>query len=238
MKAFLLAAGLGTRLKPITNETPKCLVQINGRPLLEWWIDLLKKHKVQEVLINLHHFPEKVVEFLSMNSNNVKFNYYYEEMLLGSAGTLRMNKEFVKGEKEFYILYADNLTNINLTEFKNFHRTHNYPFSMALFHSQNPKACGIAELNAESVITDFEEKPKEPKSDLASAGVFISSPDILELIPNNNLTDIGYDLIPKLIGKMKGWITSDYLLDIGTHQNLKKAEEEWPNVIRRSYYGL
>ena len=238
MKAFLLAAGLGTRLKPITNEMPKCLVHINGRPLLEWWIDLLRKHNVSEVLINLHHLPEKVVEFLSRNSNHIKFNYYYEEKLLGSAGTLRMNKDFVKGEKEFFILYADNLTNIDLTEFKNFHNSHSFPFSMALFHSQNPKACGIAELDAESLIIDFEEKPKEPKSDLASAGIFISSPDILELIPNNNLTDIGYDLIPKLVGKMKGWITGDYLLDIGTHQNLKKAEMEWPNVIRRSYYGL
>ena len=228
MKAFLLAAGLGTRLKPITDEIPKCLVPINGKPLLEWWRELLKKHNINEVLINLHHFPEQVKEFLGRNSNNIKFHFYFEEKLLGSAGTLRMNKDFVKGEKEFYILYADNLTNINLTQFKNFHNSHGYPFSMALFHSQNPKACGIAELNNNDVIIDFEEKPKVPKSDLASAGIFISSPDILELIPDNNLTDIGFDLIPKLIGKMKGWITNDFLLDIGTLENLKKAEKEWP----------
>jgi mannose-1-phosphate guanylyltransferase len=238
MKAFLLAAGLGTRLKPITNEIPKCLVPINGKPLLEWWIKLLENHDVSEVLINLHHFPEQVKEFLSLHSNNVKFHFYFEEILLGSAGTLRMNKNFVKGEKEFYILYADNLTNINLTKFRNFHHTHSHPFSMALFHSQNPKACGIAELNNEGVVIDFEEKPKNPKSNLANAGIFISSPDVLEMIPDNDLTDIGFDLIPKLVGKMKGWITSDFLLDIGTLENLKKAEAEWLNINRRNYHGL
>jgi mannose-1-phosphate guanylyltransferase len=63
MKAFLLAAGLGTRLKPITNEIPKCLVPINGKPLLEWWIELLERHNINEVLINLHHFPDKVKIF-------------------------------------------------------------------------------------------------------------------------------------------------------------------------------
>ena len=76
MKAFLLAAGLGTRLKPITDAIPKCLVPICNKPLLGWWINLFKKHSIDEVLINLHHFPEKVKEYLNSNSNGIKFRFF------------------------------------------------------------------------------------------------------------------------------------------------------------------
>jgi len=227
MKAFLLAAGLGTRLKPITDSITKCLVPICGRPLLGWWIELFKKHGIGEVVINLHHFPEMVREYLESNSQGIKFHFFYEEILLGSAGTLRENKDFVKNEKEFYILYADNLTNVDLSRFFEFHRSHNNFFSMGLFKTQNPTACGIALMNEQGVITSFEEKPKQPKSNLASAGVFLSSPEVLDLIPKCEITDIGFHLIPKLVDKMSGWMINQYLIDIGTHENLRKAEIEW-----------
>lgn len=227
MKAFLLAAGLGTRLKPITDSIPKCLVPICGKPLLGWWIELFRKHGIEEVLINLHHFPEKVRHYLDLNSKGIKFHFFYEETLLGSAGTLRENKSFVSNEKEFFIIYADNLTNTNLSAFMDFHRSHNNFFSMGLFKTPNPTACGIALLNNESVITDFEEKPENPKSNLASAGIFISSPEVLDYIPEKEITDVGFHLIPKLVNKMKGWLITDYLIDIGTHENLKRAESEW-----------
>jgi mannose-1-phosphate guanylyltransferase len=233
MKAFLLAAGLGTRLKPITDSIPKCLVHICGKPLLGWWIDLFKKHGVDKVLINLHHFPEKVKEYLELNSQGIKFHYSYEENLLGSAGTLRENKNFVKDENDFFILYADNLTNVNLSEFIKFHRSQNNFFSMGLFKSQNPSACGIALMNDEGVITDFEEKPKSPKSDLASAGIFLSSPEVLDLIPKNEITDIGFHLIPKLVSRMNGWLIEDYLIDIGTHENLRYAETKWSLFVNK-----
>ncbi|HSP89145.1 MAG TPA: nucleotidyltransferase family protein [Ignavibacteriaceae bacterium] len=234
MKAFLLAAGLGTRLKPITNSIPKCLVPICGKPLLGWWIELFKKHGIDEVLINLHHFPERVKEYLEKNSYGIKFVFFYEENLLGSAGTLRENKNFVKNEKEFFILYADNLTNVNLSEFLRFHILKNNNFSLGLFKSNNPSACGIALMNEENVVTDFEEKPKNPKSNLASAGVFLSAPNVLDLIPQKEITDIGFDLIPKLVNNMKGWLIHDYLIDIGTHENLKNAEMKWSSFLKNN----
>jgi len=232
MKAFLLAAGLGTRLQPITDSIPKCLVPICGKPLLGWWVNLFKKHGIDEVLINLHHFPEKVKEYLNSNSEGIRFHFFYEEALLGSAGTLRENKNFVKKEKEFFILYADNLTNVNLTTFLDFHRSHNNFFSMGLFKSQNPSACGIALVNDFGVITDFEEKPKRPKSNLASAGIFLSSPEVLDLIPKNE-TDIGFHLIPKLVNRMNGCLIEDFLIDIGTHENLKNAEVKWSLYVNK-----
>ncbi|HAD82253.1 MAG: hypothetical protein A2509_04135 [Candidatus Edwardsbacteria bacterium RIFOXYD12_FULL_50_11] len=231
MKAFLLAAGLGTRLRPLTNDLPKCLVPVAGKPLLSWWIELLEENGVDEVLINLHHLPEKVEYFLKEQGTKIRFRIFCEEKLLGSAGTLRTNREFVCREKEFYILYADNLTNYNLTEFLAFHRRQKSLFSMALFHSKNPQACGIAQIDQHNTITSFEEKPKKPKSTLANAGLYISGPAILDMIPDRETADIGFDLLPLLSGKMKGWITDDYLIDIGTLENLRKAGEEWPKII-------
>jgi mannose-1-phosphate guanylyltransferase len=233
MKAFLLAAGLGTRLRPITNSIPKCLVPISGKPLLQWWFELLEFHKVDEVLINLHYFADEVRKFAESYQGNLKIHLFYEDNLLGSAGTLRANKEFVKNEESFFILYADNLTDFNLSDFLEFHNSKKMPFSMALFRAANPQACGIATLDSENIIVEFTEKPKEPKSDLANAGIYIASPEVLELIPELNLADIGFHLLPQLEGKMAGLEIKDYLIDIGTLENLSRAEAEWPTILRQ-----
>jgi mannose-1-phosphate guanylyltransferase len=232
MKAFLMAAGLGTRLKPLTDDTPKCLINICGKPLLAWWIELFVNHGVNEVLLNLHHLPEKVMAYINSINTDIKFTFYHEEKLLGSAGTLRENKKFVNGEKHFLICYADNLTNYNLTEFINFHTKGNYSFSMALFRTDKPSEKGIAILDEKKVITEFEEKPKYPKSNLANAGLYISSPEILDLIPEYEVTDIGFHLLPQLVGKMTGWETDDYLIDIGIPSDLERAETEWQYLIK------
>jgi mannose-1-phosphate guanylyltransferase len=230
VKAFLLAAGLGTRLRPLTNDLPKCLVPVAGKPLLAWWIEMMENSGIDEVLINLHYLPEKVENFLKEKETKIRFQIFYEEKLLGSAGTLKANREFICREKEFFILYADNLTNYNLNDFLAFHRRQKSIFSMALFHSVNPRACGIAEIDNHNTIINFEEKPENPKSSLANAGLYISGPSILDMIPDRDNADIGFDLLPLLSGRMKGWITDDYLIDIGTLENLQKADEEWPKI--------
>lgn len=232
-KAFLLAAGLGTRLRPFTDKVPKCLVPIYDKPLLGWWIDLLEKHGVEEVLINLHHLGDQVTAFINSYPTIIKFRFFYEEKLLGSAGTLRDNKEFIKNEKAFFILYADNLTNYDLTLFSEFHEKSNLPFSMALFETTKPQMCGIAELDENDVVTSFEEKPKYPKSSLANAGLYIAKPEILDLIPGLEITDIGFHLLPQLVGKMAGWRSNNYLIDIGTIDNLNKANNEWLSIINK-----
>ena len=231
MKAFLLAAGFGTRLRPLTDTVPKCLVPVCGKPLLEWWIDLFQKYGIDEVLINLHHLPEAVMSFIKKKKTVIRFSFFQETKLLGSAGTLRENKNFVKDESEFFICYADNLTNYNLTEFYNFHLSKKSEFSISLFKTDNPKSKGIALLDENSVVIDFEEKPQNPKSNLANAGIYIATPQILNHIPEEDIADIGFDLLPKLVGKMIGWKTNDYLIDIGTHHDLAKAEKEWKKYL-------
>lgn len=258
MKAFLLAAGLGTRLRPFTDQIPKCLVPINGKPLLKIWLELYQIHGITEVLINTHYLPHMVADFLKANgysllvddkektlSTNNLSTYQsagmavvlsHEPILLGSGGTLIANREFVDNEKEFLILYADNLTNANLTQLIRFHRGHGKLFTMGLFKTDNPTSCGIAELDGNGKIISFEEKPKRPKTDLAAAGVYIASPKILDFLqdfqrqdPKRPL-DLGFHIFPKLVGHMYGYLIKDYLLDIGDIESYERAQREWSNI--------
>lgn len=231
MKAFLMAAGLGTRLRPITNTIPKCMVPIKGRPLLSWWMELFEKHNVSDVLINTHYLAEPVRNFISSynrQSNKVRIYESYEPTLLGSAGTLKENKKFVEDESSFLICYADNLTNINLSELIFWHEQVNPVLTMGLFYTNNPTGCGIATLNDKHIITEFVEKPKHPASNLANAGIYVAGQEIFNYIPaGKGETDMGKDVLPLLIGKMAGYEIKDYLLDIGTIGNYQKAQEEW-----------
>lgn len=227
MKAFLLAAGLGTRLRPITDTMPKCLVPVGGRPLLGWWLDLLERHGVTDVLINLHHLPDAVRAFAADYRGPVRLSLVMEETLLGSAGTLDANRDFVRNEEQFFILYADNLTNVDLGALRRFNAAHPAPLTVGLFRAENPSACGIAELDAGGRIVDFVEKPSHPRSDLASAGMFVARPALFEYLrPASYPYDFGGQVMPELAGTMNGLLLEGYIRDIGTLESLKRAEEE------------
>ena len=231
MKAFLLAAGLGTRLRPLTETTPKCLIPIKDKPLMEWWLELFAKHGVTEVLVNTHYLADSVQRFIrkwNVSNSAPLVKEFYEETLLGSGGTVAANRDFVGDDKDFLICYADNLTDVDLESFWKFHQTHDGILSMALFHASRPRECGIAALDENSRIVEFEEKPAQPKSNLANAGLYIARRQIFDYLPQTNgLLDFGKDVLPQLIGKMYGWQTEGYLLDIGTIENYEKANKEW-----------
>ena len=228
MKAFLLAAGYGTRLRPLTDTTPKCLIPINGKPLLTYWLELFSRHSVTDVLINTHYLREQVHDFIERHNGSGQLPHaveFYEPELLGSCGTVAANKDFVLNEDNFFICYADNLTNIDLTAIYEFHKAHDAPLTMALFRAGNPSQCGIAAMDECNRIIKFEEKPKAPKSNLANAGIYVADKRIYSYFPDKDFIDFGKDVLPYLTGNMYGWVTRDYLLDIGTPENYKKAQE-------------
>jgi len=231
VKAYLLAAGEGTRLGQLTKTIPKCLVPIKGKPLLDYWLRLCERYGISHLLLNLHHLPDLVEEFLDSTSYRLKIKTFYEEKLLGSAGTIAVNRDFVAGEEAFSIFYADNLTNVNLEKMHKFHMNHGGICTIGLFKANNPKECGIAELNADGLVVDFVEKPNHPKSDLANAGVYIASPEIFDYIPKREVVDLGFDVLPRLVGKMYGYLIREYLLDVGTWENYEKAQKEFPGEI-------
>jgi mannose-1-phosphate guanylyltransferase len=230
MKAFLLAAGLGTRLRPLTNHIPKCMLPVQGKPLLAWWFDLFHKHQVTEVIVNTHYLPEKVRSFISeynAQKTGLIVHEFYEETLLGSGGTVYANEDFIGQDKDFLICNADNLTDIDLTKMLRFHDAHDGLLTMALFRAGQPEQCGIPEMNQNNLIISFEEKPQHPRSDLANAGIYIARREIFQTISPPPLADFGRDILPCLIGRMYGFPMQDYLIDIGTPDNYEKAQREW-----------
>ncbi|MBR2215096.1 MAG: nucleotidyltransferase family protein [Selenomonadaceae bacterium] len=230
MKAFLLAAGYGTRLRPLTNTVPKCMVPIAGRPLLAWWMDLFNRYGVTDVLLNTHYLPEPVREFIAVynrQKQGAKLLEYHEPNLLGSGGTVRENHSFIGNDSSFLICYADNLTKANLGELMSVHAQNDSLLTMGLFHASDPKSCGIATLDENGRIVEFVEKPDNPKSDLANAGIYVADSKIFSYLGNQTPLDFGKDVLPQLVGKMSGFLIKDYLLDIGTMPNYERAQKEW-----------
>ncbi len=228
MKAFLLAAGIGSRLRPVTDTTPKCMLVIDGRPLLGIWLDGFRSAGVDEVLINLHHLPDVVQRYLATRTGPPAVHTFYEPELLGSAGTLLANREWVRAEEFFLACYADNLTDFDLRSLIDSHRAHDAPATLAVFHSDNPSAGGVVELDGAGWITGFAEKPREPVSDLTNAGMYAFDPGVLDEIGGRPPKDIGYDLLPLLVGRARAVPVEGYFRDVGTPGAYRRAREEWP----------
>jgi mannose-1-phosphate guanylyltransferase len=226
VKAFLLVAGKGTRLRPLTDKIPKCLVPIRGEPILGIWLRLCRLHRISEVLINLHSHPEQVREFLASHSFGLDVTASYEEELLGSAGTVRDNRDFVADQDSFFIIYGDNLTTLNLTRMARFHERHRDVMTVGLFRAPEPSRCGIAELDSDGTIVSFVEKPELPKSNLANAGVYLARRGLFDFFPKRGFADFGADVLPKLVGRMRGYLINEHLIDIGTHESYARTNRE------------
>ncbi|HLV88252.1 MAG TPA: nucleotidyltransferase family protein [Candidatus Sulfotelmatobacter sp.] len=231
MKAFLLAAGHGTRLRPITDTLPKCLVPIQGVPMLSIWFNLCKKFGIDEVLINLHARADAVLAFLEQRKeDDIRVHLAEEEELLGSAGTLRANRKWVEKEDSFWIFYADVLHRADLRAMSESHRRRGMTATLGVYEVPDPSRCGIVTTTADGVIQEFVEKPKHPKSNLAFSGLMIGTPALLDAIPSTGLADIGFDVLPKLTGQMLAFPIHDYLVDIGTLENYQRAQTSWPGL--------
>ncbi len=228
MKAFLLAAGLGSRLRPLTDTTPKCMLDIDGRPLLDIWLEAFADAGVDEVLINLHHLPDVVRRYLAGRNGLPAVRTVFEPELLGSAGTLVANREWIAGEDFVLACYADNLTDFRLQTLIDAHRAQDTIATLTVFHSDNPSAGGVLELDAGGRVTRFTEKPAEPASDLVNAGMYAFCPGVLDEIDPTPPCDIGYDLLSRLVGRARAVPVEGYFRDIGTPEAYRRARREWP----------
>jgi mannose-1-phosphate guanylyltransferase len=225
---LLLAAGLGTRLRPLTDRVPKCLVPVAGRPLLDYWQASFVRHGIHEVVINVHAHRDKVVDWLADRNAQgpVKWEAFEERELLGSAGTLRANLERLELSPDFVVLYADNLSEVDLRGLVDAHRNRNADFTMGLFETPTPSACGIAALERDGRISAFVEKPSRPASNLANAGVYAVRSGLLEAFLQPGDFDIGHDVLPRLVGRMHGWPIEGYHRDVGSPEALAAIEAD------------
>ncbi len=211
---------------------------IHDRPLLEIWIALFERHGIDSVLINTHHHAAQVEACVAQLERKyaVDIVLSYEKTLLGSGGTLFENRSFVEKDDDFVIAYADNLTNVHLGRMIESHISNQDSacvLTMGLFHASNPEACGIALLNAKKQIVDFVEKPAVPKSDLANAGIYVTTHEVFDFFPEKGqpgqkLIDLGHHVLPQLAGRMAGYEITEYIRDIGTVASFHAALAEWP----------
>jgi NDP-sugar pyrophosphorylase family protein len=175
MKAVILAAGAGTRLRPLTDTCPKPMLPIAGRPLLARTLDWLKAQGVAEVALNLHHLPEVVRGGLGDGSAwGMRLHYSYEPTLLGTAGALRTIAELLPGwfDQTFLLLYGDMLLDIELAGLLALHRGGGAILTMALKHTLTPHSQGMIAVDAAGRVRRFVEKPRDwDGGDLANAGV-------------------------------------------------------------------
>ena len=228
VKALLLAGGLGQRLRPLTSTTPKCLVPVGERPLLHYWVAALVAAGVREATINTHHLAAQVRrEIRRVNAtSSLRLSESYEPELLGSAGTLTHNRRLAEGADAILVIYTDNLSDVSLVELLRFHHDHGLGLSLLLFRAPRPEACGIATLDADGTVVEFVEKPRVPTSSLANAGVYVFSPELYRQVADRGVFDIGADVLPQLVGQMKGYEHGGYHLDIGTHEALARARRD------------
>ena len=239
MKAYLLAGGLGERLRPLTLHIPKCLVPVCGVPLLEIWLRLCARSGIDEVLLNLSQHADRLEVFLAQRRGtppNVRL--VKEQRLVGSAGTVLANRDFVAGEESFWVIYSDNLTNMSLDRMRAFHQAHDGLLTMGLFRTPSPRAAGIVEADETGRIVGFVEKPAEPRSNLANAGIYLVREPVLELIPDADPpVDFGHHVLPALIGRMYGYMIPGFHADIGTPDALAKAQRDWNSLQDRALTG-
>jgi len=230
LKAFLLAAGHGTRLRPLTDTTPKCLLTVQGKPMLEIWLEICLKFGINEILINVHAHASAVRDFLRTRNHAIKVHVVEEKELLGSAGTLLANRDWLRGDDLFWVFYADVLHRVNLRDMLATHRYKSTKATLAVYRVADPTRCGIIDVAEAGTILEFIEKPKEPRSNLAFAGLLIGTPAMLDMIPETRPVDIGFHVLPQMVGRMQAYTISEYLIDIGTLENYNEAQRSWPGL--------
>jgi NDP-sugar pyrophosphorylase family protein len=235
MKAMILAAGEGTRLRPLTLETPKVLLPVGGIPLIEHTLTWLKSHGILGVAINLYYQDEKIRDLLGDGSRfGMKIHYSSEETLLGTAGGAKKMESFF--DNTFAIVYGDNLADFDLSDMIKFHRKRKAIATLVIFEAPNPREVGVVKMNHEGRILSFIEKPKSltpsPQSPvLGSGGIYVLEKEVLCYIPDQGFSDFAYDVFPKLIKlglpvygfKLK---PEYHLIDIGTLEKYQKANKD------------
>jgi NDP-sugar pyrophosphorylase family protein len=232
MKAFILAAGLGTRLRSLGLDLPKVMVPVGDKPLLEHHLELFKRQGIRDLIVNLHYLPEKITGYFGDGSRcGVKITYSREPELLGTAGAVKkMERELLDGT--FLVFYGDNLVRVEFAPLVEFHRARQALATVALFASPEPWTGGVVETDSNGRVLRFVEKPdpKQVSTNLISAGIFVIEPSVLEMIPAGQFYDFGKDVFPRLLAEGRpvyAMKPEAYIQDVGTPERLAKAQHDF-----------
>ncbi|MFD0620469.1 sugar phosphate nucleotidyltransferase [Paenibacillus sp. GCM10027629] len=228
MKAVIMAGGKGTRLRPLTMQTPKPMVPLLNRPCMEYIIELLKKHNITEIAVTVQYLPDVIRDYFGDGSEfGVNLHYFEETEPLGTAGSVRNASSFL--DETFIVISGDALTDFNLDDAVAFHQERESIATIVLTEVDTPLEYGVVMTNQEGRITRFLEKPNwsEVFSDTVNTGIYILEPDIFELIPAQQVYDFSMQLFPLLLEKhapLYGYIAEGYWSDIGNLQQYRETQ--------------
>ncbi len=228
-KAFILAGGKGTRLRPITYEVPKPMMPVKGKPILQYHIEQLRKYGIIDIIISIGYLGNKIKEYFGDGTRfGVKITYVEESEPLGTGGALGNAKHLLN--EVFVMINGDNLIDIDLDEMYEAHKKSGKLVTMALTAVENPSSYGVVILKGDKII-NFVEKPKNPTSNLINAGVYIIEPEVLEIIPNKPCS-IERDVFPKIVEqeKMTGYVFAGQWLSTDSQEKYEKAIKEWKGI--------
>ena len=230
MKAVIMAGGEGTRLRPLTCMAPKPMVELLGKPLVQYSIELLKRHGITDIAMTLMYLPDKVREYFGDgNTYGVHLDYYVEHTPLGTAGSVKNAQAFL--DETFVLISGDALTDLDITSAVSFHKAQGAKATIVLKPMENPLEYGIVLTDGHLNITRFAEKPNwtEVFSDTVNTGIYILEPELLEFIPEKKNFDFAKHFFPLLMEKgipISGYVMQDYWCDIGNVEAYLQAGED------------
>ncbi len=246
MKAVILAGGKGTRLAPLIKNTPKSLVKIGGKPVIEHQILLLRKYGIKDIWILLGYLGNEIKEYLGNGKKwNVNIRYHQEKEPLGTAGAVKTLAEKVK--EDFLVFSGDVMLDLNLKKFINWHGEKKEKIASIVVHStDHPSDSDLVEIDDSERITNFLIRPHPEGKilpDLSIASVFIFSPKILQYMPESKKSDIEKDILPVILKskeKLYGYKTPEYIKDMGTPERLKKISQDFASgkIKREKIYEI
>jgi len=236
-QAVILSAGLGTRLRPLTNKIPKVMLPLQGKPLLEHHIEQLKKHGIREFFINLHYLPDVIKNYFGEGGKwDVKIYYAFEQEILGTAGGVK-NFESALADN-FFIIYGDAFYEINYEHLADFYLSHKDAVGMGTVRqTDHPWDSDLAVVDGGGRIVEFHIKPHKelPKSYFGMSAPYIFSKKILEYIPRGKYYEIDHNLVPDLLARGYHYYAyrlkeDEFRKDIGTMERYKEVQEYVSNL--------
>ena len=228
MKAMVMAAGLGTRLRPLTDFLPKPMMPVANRPVLHHLLNLLRRHDVTEVGINLHAFPEMIQRYFGDGAAlDMSILWSEEPELLGTAGGTKKLQDYW-GDETILITSGDGLHDVDLTALLGHHQRTGALATLTVKPVPDPSSYGVVILDRDTRVRGFQEKPRrdEARSDLANCGIYVIEPQLLERIPPGTFYDFGEDVWPNLVAageEVYAYTTMAYWNDVGDLDELRNT---------------
>ena len=231
-KAVILVGGKGTRLRPLTLNMPKCMIEVQGKTITEHLFDLFKKYGIRDIILSVGYMKEKAKEYYGDGSKfGVDITYMEEDEPLGTAGPLKLAKDYLKDS--FIVTNGDELKTINIPRMFRLHKRKGALATIALTTVTDPTQYGVARVSG-SRILEFVEKPKaeEAPSNLINSGFYIMEPEVIDMIPNG-FSMLEKDVFPKLAkeGRLRGFLSEGQWFDIGTLERYEIAKKKWMGII-------